>query len=106
MPATLAALREYVAEMSAALTVSNTAREIARELLSPLPGTGPAMPVAGQLTSGLLHPHLRQGFGLGWGPVREAQLRTMQAASRALLTKLPKGARGPPAFVMPARPTK
>jgi len=103
LPADLAALREYVEEMSASLQVSDEGRSIAADILAPLPWTGPTMFFVRQLTSGLLHPHLREGFGLTWGPLREKQLRALQVTSRAVLPRLPMFVRRTPSFVLPPR---
>ena len=101
LPADLASLQSYVEEMSRTLQVSDEARSIAGDILAPLPWTGPSMWLMRQLTAGLLHPNLREGFDLSWGPMRERQLQALQAASRAVLPKLPMALRKTPSFVLP-----
>ena len=68
MPATVADLRAYVEEMSTTLRVSDEARESPR--CSSKAGCFLRPPLASmrQLTAGLLHPALRDQFGLSWGP--------------------------------------
>lgn len=102
MPPDVRALRTYVRRQCELLEVTPEAREIAAALFEPLPGTGPAMLLMRELTSGLLPPRLREGFGLTWGPLREAQLRTLQALSRRLLPCLPLPLRRTPLVLLPA----
>ena len=101
LPPSVGDLRGYVASMCERLQVSQQARGIARELFAPLPGTGPAMLLMRQLTAGLLPPHLRDGFGLRWGPLQEAELRVLQALSRRTLPRLPLAIRMTPHFLLP-----
>jgi len=103
MPPNMAALRRYVAEMSESLQVSDEARAIAHDLFQPLPPTGPSMWLVKHLTSGLLRPALREGFGLSWGPWRERQLRALQVSGRVVLPRLPLALRRTPSFLLPPR---
>lgn len=103
MPEELTAMRTYVADMSSKLQVSAAAREIVRDLFAPLPKTGPSMHIYRQLTAGLLHPALREGFGLTWGPARERQLRLLQWSCRNVLRRLPLRWRQTPSFLLPGR---
>lgn len=101
MPPDIDAMREYVDELCRTLSVTPQARRIAEHLFLPLPGTGPAMALMRQCTAGVLHPHLRDGYGLTWGPAREAQLRVLQSLSRRVLPRLPLPIRATPAFLLP-----
>jgi uncharacterized protein (DUF2236 family) len=101
MPPNLAAMQAYVEEMCGSLVVSDDARSIAADLFAPLPGSGPAMPLIRQLTAGLLHPALRRGFDMSWGPMREAELRVLQSLSRRVLPKTPLSLRRTPRFLLP-----
>jgi uncharacterized protein (DUF2236 family) len=55
------------------------------------------------LTSGLLHPALRESFGLSWGPWRERQLQALQVSCRVVLPRLPLALRRTPSFLLPPR---
>ena len=101
MPATVADLRAYVEEMSTSLRVSDEAREIASVLFEGGLLLMPATASMRQLTAGLLHPALRDQFGLSWGPRRERALSSFERASRAVVPTLPRRLRAPPWFVMP-----
>jgi uncharacterized protein (DUF2236 family) len=101
MPDSLAAMRSYVDEMSRTLQVTDTARSIATDLFAPLPRTGPSMRLMRHLTAGLLHPALRDGFGLSWGALRERQLAALQWSCRNGLRRLPLAVRGTPRFLLP-----
>jgi uncharacterized protein (DUF2236 family) len=104
LPANLAAFRAYFETTLASLEVSDAARGIARELLKLTPTSWPAIAPLRLLTAGLLPQSMRDQFGLGWGPRREATLRAVEAFSRLLVPRLPKLLRRPPWFLMPSRP--
>ena len=59
------------------------------------------MPIARELTAGLLPPRLRDQFGLAWGPRRNALLDAAAQLSRLVRPLLPSRLAGPPAIVMP-----
>lgn len=101
MPGDLPAMRAYVVDMSARLEVSSAAREIARDLFAPLPKTGPSMWLYRQITAGLLHPALREGFGFTWGPARQRQLDALQWSGRNLVGRMPLRLRRTPGFLLP-----
>jgi uncharacterized protein (DUF2236 family) len=101
MPPDLASLRRYVEEMSTSLNVSDTAVAICRDLVAPLPQMGPSLWLMRHLTAGLLHPPLREGFGLSWGRGRQAQLVALQWSCRNVLRHMPLAVRGTPRFLLP-----
>jgi uncharacterized protein (DUF2236 family) len=101
MPATVEGLAAYVNDMSASMRVSDEAREIASVLFDGGLLLTPALAVARQLTAGLLHPALRDQFGLSWGPRRERTLRALERVSRVVVPRMPPKLRAPPWFVMP-----
>jgi len=103
MPATVEDLRAYVEEMSTSLRVSDEAREIGTILFQGNLLLTPILASMRQVTAGLLHPALRDQFGLSWGPRRERTLRDFERASRAIVPRLPRRLRAPPWFVMPPR---
>lgn len=105
LPESLAEFESYVAQMVATLNVSDDSRLIARDLFAPVPGAPwltPAMPLARELTAGLLPARLREQYGMSWGPRREALLAGAAGLSRTLRPALPKVVTRPPAMVMPA----
>jgi uncharacterized protein (DUF2236 family) len=104
LPESLREFESYVAEMVATIDVSDDSRQIARELFAPVPGAPwlrPAMPLARELTAGLLPAHLREQYGMSWGPRREAALAGAARLSRTLRPVLPSRLTQPPATVMP-----
>lgn len=102
MPGSMAEMRDYVVTMCESLSVSDTARHIAADLFRAPLVAAPAMWSIQQLTAGLLHPALREGFGLTWGRGRDLSLRKMESASRLLLPRMPLPLRRTPAFLLPA----
>ena len=105
LPETLHEFDAYVEEMVATLDVSGDSRLIARELFAPVPGAPwltPAMPIARQLTSGLLPSRLREQYGLSWGPRREALLRSVAGITRAMRPTPPALLTRPPDVLLPA----
>ena len=101
MPSTVEDLRAYVEDMSASLRVSDEAREIASALFDSGLLLTPATAPMRQLTAGLLHPALRDQFGLSWGSGRERALQAFAKTSRVVVPRLPRRLRAPPWFVMP-----
>jgi uncharacterized protein (DUF2236 family) len=107
VPPTLAAFRGYVSAMLRdELAVGATARELARLIFHP-PRPALMVPVGAVLrtvTSGLLPPRLRTGYGYRWGPGRERALGLAAAVSRRALPCLPAVLRvAPPARAAEAR---
>ncbi len=105
MPRDLPAFRAYVDEMVRTVEVTPEARQIAHDLFAPLPGDrwlSPAMPLARELTAGLLPRRLREAYGLSWGPRRARALYVLGQVSRLVLPRLPARLVAPPGFVMPA----
>jgi uncharacterized protein (DUF2236 family) len=101
MPPDLTSLRRYVEEMSTSLVVSDTARSICADLFAPLPKMGPSLWLMRHLTAGLLHPALREGFGLSWGRGREIELQALQWSCCNVLRRMPLVLRGTPSFLLP-----
>ena len=104
MPSDLAAFRVYLDEMVATVEVTPEARQIARDLFAPLPEApwlSPAMPLARELTAGLLPRRLRDAYGLSWGPRRARALYALGRVSRLALPRLPARLVAPPGLVMP-----
>jgi uncharacterized protein (DUF2236 family) len=102
LPSDLLGFRHYRIHMVQTLEVSHTAREMAGELFEPLPGSGPLLPLAGEITAGLLPARLRREYGLAWDPVRASALAVAASTSRAVLPYLPRPLRRTPRFLMPA----
>jgi uncharacterized protein (DUF2236 family) len=98
-PPDLAAFRGYVRRMVGSLTVTDVARDLAREVLHPrvpwpaVPVVEPLALLGRQLTAGLLPPPLRQAYRLSWDPGREAVLSTASLAARTVLSRVPAGLR-------------
>jgi uncharacterized protein (DUF2236 family) len=93
LPPTLAALRAWMAGLidTGEVRVTEQGRFVGRFILQPKVWWLPP-PVALPLqlvTAGLLPPQLRTGFGYTWGPRREACLRAIATASRAVVPRLP-----------------
>lgn len=98
-PPTLANFQQYVAHMVDTVQVGDDARRLARSVLRP-PAPLPARPVVDpvflvmqQLTTGLLPPRLREGFGLTWDGARQLALEGVQAWSRLTLPRVPPALR-------------
>lgn len=91
-PGTLSGLRLWMADMMASeVRVSEQGRAVGRFILEPpvwwLPGPV-ALPLK-MLTTWLLPPPLRTGFGFSWGPRRERGMRSLAATSRYVVPRLP-----------------
>lgn len=97
-PRDIAAFRSYVRERVGSLQVTDTARQVAREVLHPrLPAPAqPLLEVGRQITVGLLPPPLRQQYGLSWDPARAAALDVVARSSRLLLPLVPRRIRRAP----------
>jgi uncharacterized protein (DUF2236 family) len=93
LPRTEADLRRYLDAMlaSGAIEVTDTARRLAREVISP-PAPAlvrPALWLAALPAVGLLPPAIRAGYGLPWDARRERALRALIGAARAALPLVP-----------------
>ena len=108
-PASMAELRAYMDRMYAGghIVVTETARRLSRELISPpLPG-GLLLPLGlalrpllwlAQLPAiGLLPPAIREAYGFSWGPRHQAALEVLSRVIRILVRLLPPQVRYWPA---------
>src|SRR4051794_13195873 len=100
LPKAYADFRLYMDERleSDEVCVTDTAREIARDVLRPpLPlALRPAIEIVNLVTASLMPPRLRQDYGLGWDPVRAIALRASRewvkhVAMPLLPRRLPQG---------------
>jgi uncharacterized protein (DUF2236 family) len=89
IPATYHDFTAYVETMvnSDALTVSDTAREVAAALFAP--PLGPALRIASFVGIGLLPARLRSEFNFSWDEKKEKRLRRLAAWSRKIRPLLP-----------------
>ena len=96
-----AAFAAYVAERCRSLEVTDQARGLAHSVLHPPLRRVPRLAFwpHGLVTAGLLHPDLRSGYGLAWGPGRRTAWRITRVALRFLVARLPRWLR----IVQPAR---
>lgn len=102
LPATLAELRAEMRRMmlSGEVSVTPTARELARTVLYPTRFPPRVAWDAAHLVSlSLLPAELRRGYGIGWSAARERGVLRLAAATRRLLPIVP----GPLRFVPAAR---
>lgn len=102
MPPDWPAFKRYCDEMTSgdALAVGRPARETARFLLTPPRGVlGPFMRGYAALTTGLLPPRIREGFGLPFGPAEQASFRRTLRAVERLWPLLPDRLRWVPDYV-------
>jgi uncharacterized protein (DUF2236 family) len=93
LPRTEGELRRYLDAMlaSGAIEVTDTARRLARELISP-PAPAvvrPALWLAALPAVGLLPPAIRAGYRLPWDGRRERALRALIGVARAALPLVP-----------------
>ena len=93
LPRTVAELRDYLADMqhSGAIEVTETARELAREVISPPAPRAlrPLLGLAALPAVGLLPPAIRVAYGFAWDDGRERRLRLLTAGVRAGLPFVP-----------------
>ena len=99
-PPDLGALRAWMAEMIASgeVHVSEQGRRVGHDLMQPPLWWLPApftLPLR-LLTTWLLPPALRSGFGHTWGPRREAAMQRLAGLSRSVVPRLPSGLRDLP----------
>jgi uncharacterized protein (DUF2236 family) len=92
-PADLDGLRLWMAELigRGEVHVSDQGRDVGRDLMHPPLWWLPApvtLPLE-MITAWLLPPTIRSGFGLTWGPRREAAMLRVAALSRAAVPRLP-----------------
>lgn len=104
LPPDLAAFRAYFDAELASLRVSDDARAVARDLMRLSPLSAPLIAPLRLFTTGTLPPTLREQYGLAWGNRSETLLRSLQAASRSILVRLPLALRRTPWFLLPPRP--
>jgi uncharacterized protein (DUF2236 family) len=93
-------LRAWMAHLivTGEVRVTEQGREVGRYILEPPVWWLPAplaMPMR-VLTTWLLPPTLRAGFGYTWGPRREALMRRAAALSRTVVPRLPRAVRDLP----------
>lgn len=100
-PPDLHSFHAYVATMNATLQVSDTARELAREIFRPRGAITPALILQRHLTAGLLPEPLRRQYNLPWGRHRQTALNTAAKLSRAMHPYLPRALKRTPAFLLP-----
>ncbi len=93
LPRTMAGLRAYLEAMlaSGAITVTDTARRLAREIVAPrVPAAArPLLTLARLPIVGLLPPSIREGYGLRWDGRRDRALLAVAAVVRRALPLLP-----------------
>jgi uncharacterized protein (DUF2236 family) len=102
LPPDWPAFQRYCADTAAsdALAVGRPARETASFLLSQARTvTRPFMRVYTALTTGLLPPPIREGYGLPFGPVEEATFRGTLRAVKRVWPHLPERTRWVPDYV-------
>ncbi len=94
LPRAEAELREYLDAMlaSGAIAVTDTARRLSREILSPPAPlvVRPALWLAALPAVGLLPPAIRAAYGLRWDGRRERALQILAAATRGSLPLTPR----------------
>jgi uncharacterized protein (DUF2236 family) len=94
LPRREAELREYLDAMlaSGAIAVTDTARRLSREILSPPAPVAvrPALWLAALPAVGLLPPAIRAAYGLRWDRRREHALRLLAVATRGGLPLVPR----------------
>lgn len=101
LPRSFGELGQYMEAMlsSGQITVSDTARTLARSILHP--GTPrvaePVLSVVRLATAGLLPPMIRDGYGLSWNPRKQAMLSLSAGLIRNLLRVTPRIVRHWPA---------
>lgn len=93
-PADWAEFDAYWNQMTASLVVDDTARRVARSLLSgrglPLhPLWRPALHLTRTITAATLPARIREGYGLAWRPVDRAVAGLTLSVSAAVLRRLP-----------------
>lgn len=102
MPPDWPSFKRYCEEMVSgdALGVGQPARETARFLLTPPRGAlGPFMRSYAALTTGLLPPRLREGFGLPFGRAEEASFQRALGVVKRVWPRLPDRLRWVPDYV-------
>jgi uncharacterized protein (DUF2236 family) len=92
-PRSVAELERYMASMAdrGDITVTDTARELAREVIAPPLGRAlwPASHVTRLATIGLLPAPLRDAYGFAWTPDNDKALHAWARRARALRRRLP-----------------
>lgn len=87
--------RRYMDEQLVGLRVTPEARRLAHEIMAPPApvGLAPFRGLLRETTIGLLPEHLREPFGLTWGPARELALKVAAAGIRRTLPLVPANVR-------------
>lgn len=95
LPPDAAFFRRYMDEQLVGLQVSPEARRLAHEIVAPPApvGLAPFRALLRESTIGLLPEHLRERFGLTWGPARELGLQVAAAGIRRTLPLVPANVR-------------
>jgi uncharacterized protein (DUF2236 family) len=90
-PPDLETFGRYVERAIAGLRVTDDARRLAADIVSPpVPlALRPAAGLFGLVSVGLLPPRLREEYGYRWGPVRELALGATRLSVRATVPLLP-----------------
>ncbi|GAA4891325.1 oxygenase MpaB family protein [Streptomonospora salina] len=93
-PATRADFERYWTEAVASIRVDDTARAVAGDLFHPAnPAVRALVRVQRFLASGLLPAHVRDGFGLEWGPRHQRRFDRLVTVVRAVYPRLPTAVR-------------
>ena len=107
IPTTFEAFDAYIRNMLSAetITVTDTARDLASAVLRPpVPLiSGPAGKALSFLTVAMLPDRLRRGYGLAWGPGRDAAWRALLRTGRLAVPRLPHLLRDMPQSRRPPR---
>jgi uncharacterized protein (DUF2236 family) len=95
LPPDAAFFRRYVNEQLVGLEVTPEARRLAQQIMAPPApmGLAPFRGLLRESTIGLLPGHLREPFGLTWGPARELALQVAAAGIRRTLPLVPANVR-------------
>ena len=102
LPADLAAFGRYVRAMVAEVEVTDTARELAHDVLHPPWGAAaePALALHRSVTAGLLPARLRRQYGLQWDWAGHFALQAATAVSRLVLPRVPAPIRRAPGLLL------
>lgn len=102
LPVDLADFRRYVRAMVGSLVVTDTARELAHDVLHPPwgPAAVPALALHRSVTAGLLPARLRRPYGLRWDWPGHFALQAATAVSRLVLPRVPGPVRRAPGLLL------
>ena len=95
IPPDLGAFDAYLSDVVPMLEVTAEARRLSRQVLWPSapPSLAPFVSAQRLITTGLLPPSIRSGFGLAWSSRREALFRSLATAIRGGLPLVPRAVR-------------